>query len=639
MLLTPVVESESTTTFLGGNLKTSLLRTVLTALTCVAVSSVGLVSAPAALAEALPITTCANTTIFGVSGSEEQENIADAEHRKAKLLTDIDTKFGVVNAQASVALTDALPTGTTFRKVAVPYEPSKMRIASKDEDVITYRNSITASSNETVRVVEETLKRCPQTKLVIIGYGQGAQVAHEAANLLPSSVVSSLAGIWLISDPIQTVSDQNQYRYAGNGQPVPEPGPFIDPKSQAPGPEAEASRARVKKLAPTDATFGDAMKEKVINVCHAGDPWCSSIAGVNASNPTADYMKPEFTAKPAQRISAHITKMCTDVTFFAARGSGEEDTGENYGTLSNRHFVHNGSGAPVQFEEANATESDYKQGFGATLSSLAFAIESKSPRGDGARTFGHVSVDYTALSVAEATTYNSRYPESVHSGIEPTKGPEQFRELIRRCPATKVIMLGYSQGGHVIHEIMMQTTEEERSHISSAVLVADASRNPEDKGTSTFMGAYLRIETHESVIFDGIGLMRAVALIDSTCLAGRNLSKAADGKRILGFFFGLQGLSIPVRVAFCGYVPNDIRFSQVVSPEKFPNDVSQKILNVCAIDDLVCDAQVSINIVDSIVKDAEYKGLADEVHGKGYMKPNFYDFPAAWSYEKLTLTG
>lgn len=593
------------------------LCAVLATLICLSIASVGLSTATPALAQAKYVadSTCANVTVLGLRGHDGEEE--NASNKKIS-----DNLFGFINSKAADALDSSLPDGATVKRVEIPYVSAQVRgIPQDEEEVASYREAISIASFLTVKTVVETLKECRNTKIVLIGYKQGAQVAHEASLIVPEGLLGSIGALWLIGDPLTDPKDTNQFQYAGtfpvadgNG------GLYITPLSQSAN---NPTMLLLPKMAPKSSTYPEALKSKVINVCHYHDGSCRATTGIGMSNPDLAYASRDFTAVPAQRTVDSINALCNDITFFAARGSGERFTGE-------------GSGEPVQKESSaggttpTATDSDYKQGFGVTLASLAFAIESKFNK-ESSPTFGHVAVDYKALSVEEAIDFNSQYPSSVLTGTDNQTGPDQFRQLIQRCPLTQVVMLGYSQGGHVMHEIVKGLTKEERSHITTAVLVADAIRDPKDTGTVTFMGTPLKLELSDSVIFNGKGIMRQVSEFDSSCLAQNSFEKSVKSAVT---FFRSPGLTVLKDVTLCLALPSEVRFSDVVSPKDFPDDFNKRVINVCSNYDMICNTKLDFNPISTW--ETVFKKIhVDAIHGEGYKNPGFYDFPASWAYTHI----
>ena len=50
-------------------------------------------------------------------------------------------------------------------------------------------------------VVEQAYKKCPNTKVVLSGYSQGAMLVHNAAKSLPAATTSKIAAVVTFGDP------------------------------------------------------------------------------------------------------------------------------------------------------------------------------------------------------------------------------------------------------------------------------------------------------------------------------------------------------------------------------------------------------------------------------------------------------
>ena len=51
------------------------------------------------------------------------------------------------------------------------------------------------------QLIGQTMAQCPSTKLVVSGYSQGAQVAHNAANMITASETTFINSVVLFGDP------------------------------------------------------------------------------------------------------------------------------------------------------------------------------------------------------------------------------------------------------------------------------------------------------------------------------------------------------------------------------------------------------------------------------------------------------
>jgi len=50
-------------------------------------------------------------------------------------------------------------------------------------------------------MVADTMKACPNTKMVMAGYSQGGQLVHNAAQLLPAATMAKVSSVVIFGDP------------------------------------------------------------------------------------------------------------------------------------------------------------------------------------------------------------------------------------------------------------------------------------------------------------------------------------------------------------------------------------------------------------------------------------------------------
>ncbi|RTE74241.1 hypothetical protein BHE90_011324 [Fusarium euwallaceae] len=55
-----------------------------------------------------------------------------------------------------------------------------------------------------VAIVEQAYKKCPNTKVVLSGYSQGAMLVHNAAKSLPAATTSKIAAVVTFGDPFKS---------------------------------------------------------------------------------------------------------------------------------------------------------------------------------------------------------------------------------------------------------------------------------------------------------------------------------------------------------------------------------------------------------------------------------------------------
>lgn len=59
----------------------------------------------------------------------------------------------------------------------------------------------TAGSQTMAKMITDKASQCPQTKIIVGGYSQGAQLAHNAMKIIPENVRSHVAGVAVFGDP------------------------------------------------------------------------------------------------------------------------------------------------------------------------------------------------------------------------------------------------------------------------------------------------------------------------------------------------------------------------------------------------------------------------------------------------------
>jgi cutinase len=113
--------------------------------------------------------------------------------------------------------------------------------------------------------------RCPSTKIVISGYSQGAQVAHNAAQRITAAAAARVAA-GKSSPIVSNRSLTNRYLVVV----------FGDPKK--------------------GQSFGSIPTSKVLTVCHTGDNICEGGSSITAAH--LNYQRDAPTA--AQFVAARV---------------------------------------------------------------------------------------------------------------------------------------------------------------------------------------------------------------------------------------------------------------------------------------------------------------------------------------------
>ena len=153
--------------------------------------------------------------------------------------------------------------------------------------------------------------------------------------------------------------------------------------------------------------------------------------------------------------TAAAAPACTDVHWIGAAGSGQRDGAALY--------ANSGMGDVVY--------QSYQQ--------LRAALQASG------RTISAEAVDYPAAPVPSDGGLGGwlGFMHSVDNGADATA--DQFAAFTQRCPNSKVVLAGYSQGAMVIHRNLYDLADD--PHVAAALLVADGDRLPAD--TTIAMGS------------------------------------------------------------------------------------------------------------------------------------------------------
>jgi Cutinase len=91
------------------------------------------------------------------------------------------------------------------------------------------------------------------------------------------------------------------------------------------------------------------------------------------------------------------------------------------------------------------------------------------------------ALDYPAISITDSfglALFNGDYERSVEAGVEALEA--SLSDIATRCPATEVVLVGYSQGSQVI-KLALQGVDP-RLRIGGVILLADPMRDPTQRG-------------------------------------------------------------------------------------------------------------------------------------------------------------
>lgn len=134
--------------------------------------------------------------------------------------------------------------GTTVRLEGIPY---RAEIAPTSDF---HRGNVEDGMSRTQNRITELARRCPDSRVALVGFSQGAQVVHELVAKLPAASAKRIALVALIADPIRNPDDSiASWTY---GKAAPGPGKFG-----------------------AGAAVGSALQDQAITFCAAGDEICN----------------------------------------------------------------------------------------------------------------------------------------------------------------------------------------------------------------------------------------------------------------------------------------------------------------------------------------------------------------------------
>lgn len=208
-------------------------------------------------------TRCADLVVLGVRGSGQAADRNRGVGKEVlRTVTDLARRIG---SRA----------GTSVRLEAVPYD------ASGAATTAVYFEHVGDGARLAEHQAGEIVARCPDSRLALVGFSQGANVVHELAGDVPATLAGRIDLIGMIADPQRNPGDTiPQWSYAAD--PVPQPGLL-------------GAGARIDADVSTVA----------ISFCVKGDEVCSGGGVVgNRTSPTHRffYEKPAHAAVTAEQL-------------------------------------------------------------------------------------------------------------------------------------------------------------------------------------------------------------------------------------------------------------------------------------------------------------------------------------------------
>jgi hypothetical protein len=123
--------------------------------------------------------------------------------------------------------------------------------------------------------IEKFIDTCPDTKVLVMGYSQGAWVVHKALNKMDSKYLKKISGAYLIADPMRNTADDAAEYF---DMYVPDRNIKHDAKVAGKGLAAF----------PFNKKFPNDMKHKVFQICNYADGVCNFISNPEISR-TQEY--------------------------------------------------------------------------------------------------------------------------------------------------------------------------------------------------------------------------------------------------------------------------------------------------------------------------------------------------------------
>ena len=164
------------------------------------------------------------------------------------------------------------------------------------------------------------------------------------------------------------------------------------------------------------------------------------------------------------------TDKCTDVTFIGARGSGEESEDST-----------KGMGPSVYFMAAHLKGALRDRGVTVGYSHVRYPADSTKELIPSTEEIEALQSYGLGAALALYYVHHVRpYLKSIHTGV--TRMIEEVELTDANCPATEIVLGGYSQGAMVIHQAELQLVEEGNGEamdsISGTLLLGDGDRVP-----------------------------------------------------------------------------------------------------------------------------------------------------------------
>jgi hypothetical protein len=399
-----------------------------------------------------------------------------------------------------------------------------------------YSSKSQVAAKELVATMELTSKKCPGSHTVFVGHDFGAATIRLAAHSLTPEQTSRVSGVWLMADPSRDVLDDEVATFNGaSSDPIIGDATaggtlkFYGIRGTGYGFSADLKDKVLTVCFPDDLECNQDMdfvwhKEKFI-ASHGGslaalhvlktqytDSHVTAIASgwiasrvlddvdearaTNASGTGQDasgsplhkyleYMNRDAAgAQVVQDEAGHpetITSCDADYAVIGLRGSGQNADGSV--TDKNGDEVTSAPVDGVTYHGGKPAQGGpVIGGFPEFLATSAWQIKTTLPSDKKIRfipiLYAAVAVEGTLLPNKDGQTNFPRFFESATQGAALLDN--KIRELEAKCPNTKIVLMGYSQGAQSVHQTLHGVDEDHAKNIAAVLFISDPLRYGHD---------------------------------------------------------------------------------------------------------------------------------------------------------------
>lgn len=217
----------------------------------------------------------------------------------------------------------------------VPY-PASFGGFVPSEDQSSYAKSVTVGIDNGKKLMAETVERCPETKIFVAGYSQGAQVASAIARDIGAGngpvEPDQFAGAALMSDPTRAMGAPVFQGGASRSTPGAVPG-TEGTSVAAVGVAAGAPVAEGRGISPNTAAadFG-AVADRVASFCVPGDLACDTPTDSDLFQVVANIAGQSETGGDPVQALLNVATVTGQSVLFTAAETISEDIGYSDGT-------------------------------------------------------------------------------------------------------------------------------------------------------------------------------------------------------------------------------------------------------------------------------------------------------------------